>query len=154
MLRSRNDCLISSIYMIRNRTRSSWRPRLLGMLLGLGATPLLGACPGHLEDPERFATCTIDVERELFAPRCATSGCHTATNPAGNLDLVSPSVAARISSATSSCEDRPMAANMLDKVKPAPTCGAPMPLGGTPLNAQEQDCLEVYLQRITAGGRP
>jgi hypothetical protein len=139
---------------VSKRSSPCWGPRLLSLLLGFGATLLLSACPGHLEDPERFAICTIDVERELFAPRCATSGCHTATNPAGNLDLVSPGVAARLSSGTSSCEDRPIAANMLDKVKPTPTCGAPMPLGGTPLNTQEQDCLEVYLQRITAGGTP
>jgi hypothetical protein len=136
-------------------TPPSRGPRLLGLLLGLGLAPLLGACPGHLEDPERFVTCTMDVERELLAPRCATSGCHhSAPNPAGNLDMASPGLAARLAAGTSSCEGRPLTANMLDKVQPAPTCGSPMPLGGTPLSPQELDCLELYLQRITAGGTP
>jgi hypothetical protein len=128
-------------------------PRLLGLLLGLGIAPLLSACPGHLEDPERFVACTMDVERELLAPRCATAGCHSATSPAANLDLASPGLAARLSSATSTCEGRPLTANMLDKVQPTPTCGSPMPLGGSPLSPQEQDCLELYLRQI-AGGTP
>ncbi|HEX8699614.1 MAG TPA: hypothetical protein VF815_12300 [Myxococcaceae bacterium] len=129
-------------------------PRLLGLLLGLGLAPLLGACPGSLEDPERFTACRMDVERELLAPRCATSGCHSAETPAANLDLASPGLAARLASATSTCEGRPLTLNMQDKVQPSPTCGSPMPLGGTPLNAQEMECLALYLQRIEAGGSP
>ncbi len=129
-------------------------PRLLGLLLGLGVAPLLAACPGHLEDPERFVTCTMDVERELLAPRCATSGCHAATNSAANLDLASPGLAARLSSATSSCQARPLTVTMLDKVQPTPTCGSPMPLGGALLSPQERDCLELYLKRIPAGDSP
>ncbi len=139
---------------ISRRTTPSFGPRLLGLLLGLGLSPLLGACPGHLEDPERFVACRMDVERELLAPRCATAGCHAAPNPAANLDLASPGVAARLSSGTSSCQARPLTAIMLDKVQPTPTCGSSMPLGGTPLSSQELDCLELYLQRISAGGTP
>ncbi len=139
--------------MSRNRTLLRG-PQLLGLLLGLGAAPLLGACPGHLEDPERFTTCTMDVERELLAPRCATAGCHSAANPAGNLDMASPGLADRLSAGTSSCEGRPLTVNMLDKVQPEPTCGSSMPLGGSPLSPQELDCLELYLQRISTGGTP
>lgn len=132
---------------------SSRGPRRLGLLLGLGLAPLLGACPGHLEDPERFTNC-MDVERELLAPRCATSGCHASATPAANLDLASPGLAARLASATSTCEGRPQTLNMQDKVLPSPTCGSSMPLGGTPLNTREQECLALYLQRIEAGSTP
>ena len=139
---------------VSKRMPPSRGPRLLGLLLGLGVAPLLGACPGRLEDPERFLTCTMDVERELLAPSCATAGCHAATNPAANLDLASPGLAARLSSATSSCQGQPLTVIMLDKVQPTPTCGSPMPLGGTPLSPREQDCLELYLRRIPAGSTP
>src|SRR5262249_11183603 len=75
------------------------------------------ACPGTLQDPERFvhdaatdgptvdpeagaaAGGCPDVPTQVFAARCGVAGCHSATGPSNGLDLASPNVADRITGA-------------------------------------------------------
>ena len=126
------------------------------VLTALGA--LLAGCPGSL-DPRFFMDAGVDgggvcpdVETKLFVPTCGGAGCHENPGAAGNLDLVSPGVGARLKAAISTCQAKPMISYMIDKVKPAPTCGAVMPLGSDPLGPNELRCLQAYLDRLVDGG--
>lgn len=122
---------------------------------------LLGtACPGRLEDPERFESaaaepCTLDVERTLLPASCGSGGCHGTSNPAAGLDLVSPGVAQRLLDVKSSCRDKPLVnasgSYLLEKLHPRPGCGTQMPLG-TPLTASELGCVEQYVRGLQEGG--
>lgn len=96
-----------------------------------------------------------DVEQQLFKPSCGGVGCHEDPGAANNLDLVSPGVAARIRATTSTCQAKPMATFILEKVKPMPGCGLVMPLGALDtelLNAFELSCLQDYLAKVVDGG--
>ncbi len=99
------------------------------------------ACPGALENPERFLppdagpACTVDdVEPVIFARTCGGEGCHETVRgtPASNsLDLILPGIKSRIKPQVSSCSGIPMAEYLLEKVAgPRATCaGSRMPLG-------------------------
>lgn len=132
-------------------------------MISLRALPLLAAaalalsgCPGTLDDPERFfpAECG-DVEATLLVPRCGTlAGCHTAESPAGDLDLTSPGIAARVVgvSASAACggDDladpaSPETSILYLKVTDAPPCGSRMPLGSADLSEAEQGCLRDWI---------
>jgi hypothetical protein len=128
-------------------------------VLGL-ALPALLACPGSLVDPERFLTggdaggMACDVENDIFKLKCGTAGCHDATTVAQGLDLATTGVKTRLGSQLATCTSaagQPLAAFLLVKVKPNPTCGGPMPLGLTALDAAELKCLEDYLAALDGG---
>ena len=126
--------------------------RALGML-AVGA--LLTGCPGNLDRPERFfmdAGDCSDVEKLIFIPTCGGAGCHESPGAANNLDLVTPGAAGRIKAAVSTCQGKPMASFLLEKVKASPSCGASMPLGSDPLGPNELKCLEGYLSKLGDGG--
>ena len=65
----------------------------------------------------------------------------------------SPGVAQRLTGA-SMCQGQPLKTYMLAKVHASPPCGAPMPLGGMMLSADEIACLTTYLAGIGADGGP
>jgi hypothetical protein len=118
----------------------------------------LAGCPGALDKPERFSmnmdsgTCS-DVETTIFIPTCGGVGCHENPGAAGNLDLVTPGVAARIKAATSTCMAKPMTSYLLEKLKPSPGCGSRMPIGASdPFPADQYLCLEQYLAKLADGG--
>src|SRR5687768_13689847 len=79
---------------------------------------LFVACPGSLEDPDRFmrqgmpiCTLGIDVETDLFATSCSGASCHgDGTNPgSGGVDLVKAGVAERLlDKPAAGCMQRPL----------------------------------------------
>lgn len=140
--------------------------RLTSSLLFASGLLLLAACPGSLENPERFlagtgggGTCP-DIEADLFPNRCGTAGCHNATDQAAELDLVSPGVASRLVgvAGTDSCDNTVLLdpndvpnSLMVTKLQPNPSCGNIMPLIGTPLSDEETACLVAYLEGLQGG---
>jgi hypothetical protein len=135
------------------------------------AVMLLGGCPGQLEDPDRFrggeVSCDeLDVERDLLASGCGGAACHGPENanlPA-DLDLESPGVAERVVGVVSECDERiladpedPAGSYLLEKLYPAPSCGAQMPLGRPALSESEIGCIQdwiVTLELAAADGAP
>jgi len=156
----------------------------------IGGASLAG-CPGTLDNPGQFSEgvgdgssgasgsgggdgsggsggstvqCNIavaDVPEQLIHVKCATSSCHDASNPAGELDLISPGVEGRLLDQTSSqCPSEtlvdtgdPASSFMLEKVSRQPdTCGERMPLGGT-LPPEEIACVRAWIESIAGGGQ-
>ena len=123
--------------------------------LGVALLFLCG-CPGELQDPERFLTGGgdagpgCDVENGILKTKCGTAGCHDATTIAQGLDLATAGVGTRLRTSMATCTSvagQKMGTFMQNKVTAAtPTCGGPMPLGGTMLSAAESQCLSAYLQ--------
>jgi hypothetical protein len=133
--------------------------RRLGLLV---VTMTLTACPGSLENPERFLdggldggsdagfTCTpANVESLIFIPSCGGAGCHGPTNPSNGLDLQSPGVASRLKG-VSQCMSKSEASFMLEKLHPSPACGSQMPLGRT-LPDEQIACVASYLASLDGG---
>jgi hypothetical protein len=124
----------------------------------------LAGCPGSLEDPERFAladgSACLDVPTTLLGAKCATgAGCHVAEAPGGDLDLVSPGLAARLVDvpASSTCggtllvdSSDPEASLLYQKVLDSAPCGSRMPLGGAPLVDVERACLLEWITELDA----
>jgi hypothetical protein len=125
------------------------------------AAMLAAGCAGELKDPDRF-TSLADAggcaAEPVFAATCASSVCHDAVDPAEGLDLASPGVASRllgVTSASAACggrllvdpDDRP-ASLLLEKLTAAPTCGDPMPLAGTPLTAEQVECVTTWVEGL------
>lgn len=118
-----------------------------------------GGCAGELDRPERFYDGGLggcDAEAVL-RQRCATSGCHAATNPANGLDLASDGVGARLRNrAGSSCGGMlidvvaPAASFLLDKISDQPSCGYQMP-PGQPLGTSERACLTQWVNAVAGG---
>jgi hypothetical protein len=134
-------------------------------------------CAGDLRDPKRFDFLIRDAgpkasdtgtgpndagaqevpacATDLFKAKCGLSGCHGATAPQVDLDLVSADLASRIidqpSSDNSVCKGRKYVTTdgtpglLLDKVSDQPSCGTKMPLGGS-LTAAELKCMTDWLQ--------
>jgi hypothetical protein len=132
-------------------------PFLLGFFV-------LAACPGRLTSPERFTDATlafscdpsIDVQKDLVIPRCATSGCHSADGPANDLDLQTPGVALRIYGKHAfGCAkellldpDNPFGGYFFDKLTlQKPACGVPMPETGARLTPAELACVHLWLAK-------
>jgi hypothetical protein len=132
--------------------------------------PLVAAagCPGVLEDPDRFrAGACLDVENEMFPRRCSTSGCHTAMEPAGMLDLQSPGVVERLIGAPAEGEEcggvvatpllvpgNPEGSLLYQKLGDAPPCGAKMPFTGAGLTEVEIACVAQWIRRLDGDDTP
>ena len=126
--------------------------------IAVGAIALLASgCPGTLADKLAFiendAGSCGDVPTTLFQPTCAASGCHSAVNPAGQLDLESPDVASRLvdkpanglCSGTLADPLNPTKSVLYLKLTSAPPCGSRMPLGATPLADSEMACVKSWI---------
>lgn len=128
------------------------RPTLLATALAL-----LTGCPGSLANPERFLGGSdggCDVETDLFKMQCGVSGCHDPVTQSQNLDLVSAGVKDRLRANLATCASaagQPLAAFMIAKVKPQPSCGAQMPLAAPALETSELKCLEAYIAALDGG---
>lgn len=127
----------------------------LALLFALAS---LSGCPGSLEDPARFLeNDCADVPATILAPRCGSAGCHGPTEPAGNLDLVSPELAKRLVDQPAvgpACIDKgetlaipasPGDSLLVRKLAGAPPCGSSMPLGQNALSAEEVSCVRRWV---------
>ncbi len=123
--------------------------RLLAVLSLLAAA----ACdPGTLQDPDRFKACLLNVEKDIFEPKCGSAGCHSAMSPQGGMDLVTPGIAMRIAAGVSTtCQSKPWKSYLAEKLTETPSCGSPMPLGVT-LPSNEIKCVRDYLAGISTDG--
>lgn len=129
----------------------------LGWVLGAA---LWVACPGRIEDPERFRECAIDVEVDVFRQTCGASGCHVAgSSAAAGLDLTSPGVASRLVNKPSTCNGKlylsgPDEGYLLEKVsQDMPACGTRMPATGS-LTDEELRCIRLWAASAFDGGTP
>lgn len=118
-----------------------------GSPTGTGATP--AGCTPSL----------ASIEATIFSPKCATSGCHSATDRAGGLDLGSPGVEARLVGFPSTCKGKLLVdpgnadgSMIVDKlVNAQPACGgARMPLTGT-IEPAEVECITAWIAGLGAG---
>jgi hypothetical protein len=142
-------------------------PALLRSLLV--ALPLAcTACPGTLEDPERFtdgaggsASGCPDIASTLLVPTCAKSGCHSATDKAQGLDLESPDVAARLVGVKSTegagllvDPSAPATSVLYTKLTTIPPFGSRMPLAGTPVDGATLACVLEWVSASAADAGP
>lgn len=92
---------------------------------------------------------------EMFVHRCSSEACHGGgAASASGLDLVSPGVESRLSGVTgTNCNglladpSNPRASLLYTKVT-EPACGVLMPIGGVPLDENEQTCLESWISGL------
>jgi hypothetical protein len=149
----------------------------------------LAGCPGSLDNPGQYsegvgdgsagtggsgdgsggsgggtAQCNIaaaDVPEQLIRMKCATSSCHDASNPAGELDLFSAGVEGRLLDQDSTCPGEvlvdttnPENSFLLEKVNSAtPACGGErMPLGSS-LPPEEIACVRDWINLMVGGGQ-
>ena len=105
------------------------------------------------------------IVREIIRPRCATSRCHTATARAGELDLESANLVARLTDAPAlGCaaqillvEQAPERSYLYRKMAdPSPACGEimPPPDAGVGLRLNELECIRLWITgigRVDAG---
>lgn len=131
--------------------------------VSIAAALLLLACPGTLEDKDRFLTSSggsggacPDVPNELLGSRCSGNGCHGAASPAAGLDLVSGDYGARlVDKPAQTCDGvladptDPAGSVLVILLGPDPACGERMPLHGTPLTDAEISCVEAWLATLS-----
>lgn len=130
-------------------------------LASIAAVAMLAGCPGTLDDQEKFLAPRCTDVPTMFAQRCTVaSGCHTAADMAGQLDLESPDLASRVVgvASTAACAGRvladpadPEGSVIYFKLEPAPSCGSKMPLIGTPLSDFEIECVRLWIMGLTPG---
>jgi hypothetical protein len=121
---------------------------------GTGGVVAAASCPAG-----------FDVLTSVFKDKCG--GCHGATAPTKNLDLVTAGVGARTVGVISTCNNKPLIAttltsgqptgHLLDKLAgPVTDCGVQMPAGGTPLSSTEMACVTDWalkaVNTASAGG--
>ncbi len=165
------------------------RPAWCVALSLTAALPLVG-CPGSLDNPGQYSEgvgdgsagtlgsgggdgsggsgggmvqCNIpvaDVPEQLIRVKCATSVCHDATTPAGELDMISPGLESRLLGVDSTCPGEVLVDTMnpensflLEKVSTEmPSCGGSrMPLGSS-LPPEEIACVRDWINLIVGGG--
>jgi hypothetical protein len=89
-----------------------------------------------------------DVVTRIFVPSCGGTGCHSATAPQQDLDLVSPGVAARVVGVpakaclqTLADPANPEQSLLYQKLAIKPPCGAQMPLARPALSNADVACV-------------
>ena len=125
----------------------------------------LAACPGSIDDPERFlssstAGCIETIEERVFPQRCSNAGCHDSKVKAQLLDMQTPGWEARLIDVKSTCNERllidsanPDNSFMLEKVtEDEPECGLPMPGAGDRLSDSERQCMREWVNSVLGGG--
>ena len=99
------------------------------------------------------------IQAEIFVKRCAGSGCHGSTDPAGALDLASPGVGSRLIGVTSSCNSlllvapgQPNSSHLYQKLtSQSPACGDPMPPSGQ-LDSAALACVRAWIESLANTG--
>jgi hypothetical protein len=128
------------------------RPALIAALLGTAG------CPGTLDDPSRFlvdglqteggdeASACPDVPTAVFAPACATAGCHSTADKVQGLDLQSTGLSARLVGVPAQGGGllidplAPTQSILYLKMTSTPPFGARMPLAKAPLDDTTLAC--------------
>jgi hypothetical protein len=97
----------------------------------------------------------------LLQERCGTSGCHSGSAPAGQLDLASSGVVMRLSDIathTSACSGKklidtedPDKSVLYGKLTDPPACGLRMPVGA-PLSDDQIECVRAFVAEPACGG--
>ena len=130
----------------------------------------LSACPGSLEDPDRFLVVVDDPDTGVVVNQCdyvvaqilsntssvgcARGGCHGAGAPTRGLDLETADLVGRLSNQPSSADcpgflwvdpDTPSQSLLYTKVTANPPCGSRMPFG-PPLPADDVACVLGWLE--------
>ena len=136
-------------------------PGLSALFLIVPASMGLTGCPGTLADPGRFedSGATMDagcpnVVSTVFTPRCALSGCHTAADRAGQLDLQSPDLYPRLVGVPASggpgflidANGNPNDSVLYLKLTPNPPFGSQMPLVGAKLDPTTLACVASWIK--------
>ena len=110
-----------------------------------GATAMGGS-------PEAGPSGCGDIIDRVFAPSCGDTGCHGAVAPQQGLDLVSPGVASRVVGISGKVcvsvladPQNPEQSLLYTKLKPAPGCGAQMPLARPPLTDDDAACVLAWI---------
>ncbi|MCA9683055.1 MAG: SBBP repeat-containing protein [Myxococcales bacterium] len=144
--------------MAIERASLSYLSALLGMfvLTACPAPPSSSDDDAGTEDTGSNLQCDIP---QLMVERCGGSICHgDGETPAADLDLVSANVEDRISGAEGvNCSGiiadpaDPEGSLLYTKVA-EPTCGAIMPLGGTPLSEDELTCMRQFISGLLPPG--
>jgi hypothetical protein len=135
------------------------RPSLIALSLPLALA--LSACPGSLEDPERFTAIMMpedcDAPAMIFEMRCATSSsCHGVGSsiyeitgpsfPASLVDVPAPTCTDYDYIDTDSPDDSFILRKVAEEM---PGCGTPrMPLGGPYLAEDEIECVRGWLHNL------
>jgi hypothetical protein len=92
----------------------------------------------------------------LMQAKCGSSGCHGGPGAATGLDLTTPMLAMRAAGrmGSGSCTDKlvvdkddPRESKLFLKVS-GTTCGSQMPVGGAPLNLDEQACVLSWIEKL------
>jgi hypothetical protein len=139
---------------------------LAGAALSFAALGTLSGCPGTLDDKERFLVdagidnpdagtgggeCG-DVPARIFVTSCGDTGCHGATAPQQELDLVSSGLDARIVGVQAkSCSgiladpQSPAGSVLYSKLLNQPKCGSQMPLARPPLSDADRQCVLAWI---------
>ncbi|HYQ16381.1 MAG TPA: hypothetical protein VEQ58_11510 [Polyangiaceae bacterium] len=93
-----------------------------------------------------------DVVTRIFVPSCGGTGCHSASSPQQDLDLVSPGVASRVVGiAGKQCAQlladpqNPEQSLLYQKLLPQPDCGASMPLARPALSGSDMACVLAWI---------
>ena len=137
------------------------------------------ACAGKLDQPGRFAYLAnpsdggvtsgpIDLDdagcdpvTDIFPPSCTTSACHSAQSQQGNLDLQSAGLPKRLVGKLAhggpgllidpAHVDQSV---LLTKLSDTPPFGFQMPLGASPLSADEMTCLTAWVGAAVTDAGP
>jgi hypothetical protein len=132
----------------------------IALIAGLAVA--LVACPGTLDESKFTTAACTDPVKDIFAPTCAQSGCHsTADSPSsGKLDLEAPNVAERLRGKKAEGgagfvidTTNPENSVLITKLKKPPPFGSRMPLGLPELSAAQQKCVHDWVV-ANAGGAP
>lgn len=129
----------------------------LGSVLLLAMSLLVAACPGELEDPERFddasaepvALCDVaTIETAFFPLQCGKSSCHAASNGVAP-DLASPGIADRLANKPAGIgvllvPGEPDRSVIFSKLTSEPPYGSRMPVGA-PLSETDIACVRAWI---------
>ena len=136
--------------------------------LSLIIAVLCSACPGSLENPQRFTGdggangCSLsNIQAELVEARCATSGCHDGTTAAEGLNLLDDgSLASRllgVNAQGEGCEAELLinandtaSSYLINKLGANPSCGLTMPLTPPLLTEEELTCMQNWVDALVA----
>jgi hypothetical protein len=155
--------LISDKRRSRSMCAAVGRGVWLAAALAAPALPLLAGCPGTIDDKERFAkkhdggTGECGDVPALLAQSCGAKTCHAADVPSASLDLASPGVETRVAGRPSTqCSGlladpaSPESSVLYTKLTAQPVCGTRMPLGSTPLKAEQIACVAEWISGLSA----
>ena len=131
------------------------------LALGCVVDSAEGPAGGGFADAGSAVRCTPDnAVSTVIIPKCTGGACHDASEPAAGLDLASAGLPDRLMNvASGACTDKVLvvagdatSSYLVEKLGPAPSCGDPMPKGGTPLSAEEVGCIEGWVAGLEPGG--